>query len=270
MINFSDLLWKTSRTRDAGRRTIPFAETGEAVISPALVEVPVDEAHIDPAGGLGLLMAPHGSGADRYRFLRMRLRELRQLAKLQSIVITSSIPEDGKSTTAICLATSLAEGGKYTVLLMEADLHHPSLAKRLSIPARPGFAECLEGRADPLSEMRKIEPFGWHLLQAGTPTGNPTELLQSDALSALMQQVSAHFDWILIDSPPALPLNDAVSLSRNVDGTLLVARADSTPREAIDEALTLIGRKHIVGIILNGTESLNHRYSSYYGRAAEK
>jgi len=265
MINFSDLLWKTSRTKEARRRTIPFVETSQAVISPALADVEIDQAQIDPTSRIALLMAPHSSGADRFRFLRLRLRELRQLAKLQSIVITSPIPEDGKSTTAICLASSLAEGGKNSVLLIEADLHHPSLAKSLCIPGRPGVAECLEGGVRALSEIRKIEPLGWHLLQAGTTKGNPSELLQSDALPVLMQQVAPHFDWILVDSPPALPLTDAVSLCRNVDGSLLVARADRTPREAIDEALTLIGRKHIVGIILNGTEGLGRYYSSYYG-----
>lgn len=268
MINFSDLLWKSGRPRESGRRTVPFAETVPTIVSSALAEIHIEEAKIDPASRLALLMSPHSVGADRFRYLRMRLRELRQLAKLQSVVITSPIPEDGKSTTAMCLATSLAEGGKHTVLLVEADLHRPTLARALAVPPRSGVAECLEGGFEALSEICRIEPFGWHLLQAGTPKGNPTELLQSDALPALIQQVSPHFDWILVDSPPALSLTDTVSLTRNVDGTLLVARADRTPREAIDETLTLIGRKHIVGILLNGTEGLSSRYSrysSYYG-----
>jgi Mrp family chromosome partitioning ATPase len=85
----------------------------------------------------------------------------------------------------------------------------------------------------------------------------------------VIQGVSQHFDWILIDTPPALPLTDAVSLSRQVDATLLVARADRTPREAIQQSLKLIGQKHVVGIVLNGADGLN-RLSDYYGYWAKK
>lgn len=267
MINFSELLWKSGRTRDQGHKTAAFADPDEIELSSALQQAPVEKAALALESSAALLMDPQSVGADRFRYLRMRLRELRQLAKLQSIVITSPVPEDGKSTMAMCLATTLAKGGKHSTLLIEADLHHPTLASSLGLRSRRGLAECLESGFDVMSEVRKIEPPGWYLLQAGKAKGNPTELLQSDALAALMQRLLPHFEWILIDSPPALPLTDAFSLSRHVDATLLVARADRTSREALEETLKLIGRKHVVGIVLNGADSLtrlNSEYSGYY------
>jgi capsular exopolysaccharide synthesis family protein len=270
MINFSELLWKSGRKRDKGSRTASVAEVEENEISSALKHALVEKVAIEPDSRAALLMHPKSAGADRFRYLRMRLQDLRQIAKLQSLVITSPLPEDGKSTIAMCLATALAEGGKRSTLLIEADLHHPTLGSSLGLRPARGLAECLESEFDPLSEIRKIEPLGWYLLHSGRAKNNPTELLQSDALSAVMQRVSPHFDWILIDSPPALPLTDAFSLSRQVDATLLVARADRTPREAIEETLELIGRKHVVGIVLNGAEGLTSLYSKYYGSYRKK
>ena len=211
-----------------------------------------------------MLTDSRGAGADRLRVLRMRLLELRQMAKLRSIVITSPMPEDGKSTIAMSLATSLSEQGQRTVLLIEADLHKPTLAKTLGLRPKPGLAECLEDGLDPLSQLRKVEPLGWYSLQAGTSRGNPTELIQSDGLKAVMERLTPYFEWILMDTPPVLPLTDALLLSRQVDATLLVARADRTPRDAIEQALTVIGRKHVLGIVLNGTEGLGRLYSQYY------
>jgi capsular exopolysaccharide synthesis family protein len=238
------------------------------MLSSRLQELPVERAVLESNNRTALLMNPQSIGADRFRYMRMRFRELRQLAKLQSVLITSPIPGDGKSTTAMCLATALAEGGKHSVLLIEADLYHPGITEYLGLPAHAGLAECLENGSDPISEIRKVEPFNWHLLQAGKAKANPTELLHGEALSVLMQKITSFFDWIVVDSPPTLAVTDALSLSRQVDATLLVARANQTPREAIERSVKLIGPQHIVGIVLNGAEGLSRRYSkydSYYG-----
>ena len=231
----------------------------------ALGHVPVEEAVLLHGSRVALLTEPRSVSADVFRFIRMRLRELRELAKLRTLMITSPLPEDGKSTIAMCLATALAEGGKRPTLLIEADLHRPGIAKSLGLRSRPGLAECVEGGLGPMDQIVKVEPLGWYLLQAGKTRSNPTDLLQSEALQAVMQQVSPYFDWILIDTPPVLPLTDALSLSRQADAALLVARADRTSREAIEKAVTLIGKKHVLGIVLNGAEGLSRLYSQYYG-----
>jgi capsular exopolysaccharide synthesis family protein len=195
----------------------------------------------------------------------MCLRELWNTGKLKSLLITSPLPQDGKSTVALNLATALAEGGKRTVLLIEADLYHPTLTEQLGLEGRPGLAECLEGSLNPVLALRRLEPLSWYLLSAGEPRSNPTDLLQAGALASVIQKLSAQFDWILIDSPPLTPLTDALSLARQANATLLVARKGRTPREALEKAIALLGRKRVLGIVLNGVEGLDRLYSGYYG-----
>jgi capsular exopolysaccharide synthesis family protein len=194
----------------------------------------------------------------------MRLRDLGASGKLKTILVTSPLPHDGKSTVCLNLATALAEGGKKRVLLVEADLHQPVLTGRLGIKTWEGLAECLEGTIDPRSAIRQIDPLNWYLLPAGGSRANASELLQTAAFAGVTSKLSPHFDWILVDSPPVLPLSDAISLTRHADATLLVARADNTVREAIDETVTSIGRQRIVGIVLNGVSSIDRSYSKYH------
>jgi capsular exopolysaccharide synthesis family protein len=228
-------------------------------------QIPAEKIHIDPTSRIIFYTDPGSPGANRFRFLRMRLRELWNTKKLRTLLITSPLPEDGKSTIALNLATALAEGGKRSVLLIEADLHHSPLTKQLSLRTGPGLGECLEDGLNPLSAVRRLEPLGWYLLSAGQPHGNPTDLLQAEALSVVIQRLSPHFDWILIDSPPVIPLTDALSLARQANGSLLVARAGRTPSEALEKAITLLGRQQVVGVVLNGVEQLDRLYSGYYG-----
>ena len=263
MINFSQLLWKPQRTRTHSSSTQRSTVAEEADVTSELGNVPMEQVRISPASRLVYLTDPQSPGADRFRFLRMRLRELQALGKLKSILVTSPLPQDGKSTVAVNLAVALAEEGKRSVLLMEADLHQPTLAQSLGLERRTGLAEGLEEDVDPLSLLRHLESLGCYLLQAGRPKGNPTELLQSDSMSNMVGRLSQHFEWIVIDTPPVIPLTDTVLLSRLVDASLMVVRADRTPKEAVDQALAILGRKNVAGLILNGAEGLNKQYYGY-------
>jgi capsular exopolysaccharide synthesis family protein len=234
-----------------------------------LDRIPVERVDVVPSSRLVMITDPRSPGADRVRFLRMRLHEIRRRAKLKSIVITSPLPDDGKSTIALNLATALAEGGKRSVLLVEADLHQPALAKVLEVAARPGLAECIEESADPLLSLWHLDPLHVYILQAGLARGNPTELLQSVALPKLLERLSPYFEWILVDTPPVAPLTDALTISRVVDGTLLVVRAERTPKDVVEEAVEQIGTRHLIGIVLNAASGLNKvysKYTKYYGR----
>jgi capsular exopolysaccharide synthesis family protein len=269
MINFSELLWKPQRSKGPtlsvlGDSAPESSELGE------LSQIQIEEVLIRPEIRIALLTEPRGPGADRFRYLRMRLREVKEAVNLRKLLITSPLPNDGKSTVALNLATALAEEGKRSVLLIEADLYHPTLIQRLGLQVRPGLGECLEKGLDPLSTLRRLQPLGWYLLPAGVLHGNPTELLQSEALPRLLQSLSPHFDWILIDTPPVAPLTDAVSLSRHCDAALLVVRAGCTPQDSVKEALTLLGPKHVLGIVFNAADGLSRLYSKYYGYYAKK
>jgi len=270
MINFSELLWKPQRVK--GRSASRFAEPASEDLDDLseLRQVQVEEVRVRPELRIAVLTDSKSPGADRFRFLRMKLRELKAAVNLKTLLITSPLPHDGKSTIALNLATILAEEGKRRVLLIEADLYHPTLAQRLELPVRAGLGECLEQGLDPMLALRRLQPLGWYLLEAGKAKGNPTELLQSESLPTVLQRLSPHFEWVLIDTPPVVPLTDAVSLSRLVDASLLVVRAGCTPQETVKEALAALGQKHVLGIIFNAAEGLNRLYSQYYGYYGKK
>jgi capsular exopolysaccharide synthesis family protein len=256
---------KVSRPqRAAGHPGLAETPIGSDACS-GLQHVIVEKVDLRPEIRLVLQSDPGGPGADRFRFLGMRLRNSLAYGKLRTLLVTSPLPGDGKSTTALNLATALAERGKRNVLLVEADFYNPTLGLALRIEGGPGLAECLEDKLDPLSALRRLDPLQWYLLPAGKSRRNPTELLQSDALVSLMRRLGGLFDWILIDTPPVIPLADAVALSRCADGSLLVVRADRTSSEAVEDAIALLGPNHVLGILLNGAEGLNRLYSKYYG-----
>jgi capsular exopolysaccharide synthesis family protein len=232
---------------------------------PRLDQIPVDEVQLHPGTRIVLHTDPVSPGADRFRYLKMCLRELWHSGKLKSLLITSPLPQDGKSTITLNLATALAEGGKRTVLVIEADLHHPTLTEQLGLEMRPGLAECLANGMSAISGVRRLEPLGWYLLPAGHPHENPTELLQTDALAGVMQKLSQYFDWVIIDSPPVVPLTDALSLARQTSATLLVVREGRTPDDAVEKSIALLGRQRVLGIVLNGVDGLDRLYSGYYG-----
>lgn len=262
---FSDLPRKLpDPASDASLASVEAAsENTEKAIQ--LDQISVEEVQVHPGSRLVMHTDPRSAGADRFRFLRMCLRELWNAGKLKTLQITSPLPQDGKSTIALNLATALAEGGKRNVLLIEADLHRPTLSEQLGIEKRVGLADCLDNSLNPVSALRRLEPLCWYLLPAGEPRSNPTEMLQTEAFAKVLQRLSPHFDWILIDSPPVIPLTDALSLARQADATLLVAREGRTPREAIEKAIAVLGRQRVLGIVLNAVEGLDRMYSGYYG-----
>lgn len=206
------------------------------------------------------------AGAERFRLIRMALRNAFAGKSQKVLLITSPLSRDGKSTVALNLATSLADQGKVKVLLLEADLHRPSLLAYLGVDGLKGLADVVEGAADPATAIRRIEPLGFYLLPAGNSPEHPAELLQSERFHGLLRDVKASFDWVLIDCPPAFPLSDVVALSPHADGVLLVVRAGVTPREAVLETAQLFKPGQIVGMVLNASESLNSLYSEYYYR----
>jgi succinoglycan biosynthesis transport protein ExoP len=270
MSKIFELLWKSDQTIVKPSSAFIGHSSENLEEASELRKIPDEEVQIQPESRIVLLTDPGSPGADRFRLLKMRLQELKDATNTRRFIVTSPLPQDGKSTVALNLATALAEGGKRTVLLIEADLHHPTLVQRLRLQDRPGFGECLEQGLDPMSSLRRLQPLGWYFLAAGTSSGNPTELLQSDSLSTVMQGLAPYFDWTLIDTPPVAPLTDALSLSKHVDASLLVVRANRTSEEAVKEALTRLGYKNVLGIIFNGAEELERVYSNYYGSRGKK
>ncbi len=228
-----------------------------------LEHIAVEEAVLEPLSRIVYHTDPNGIGADRFRYLRLRLRELSKTAKLKILLVTSALPLDGKSTVALNLATALAEHGNNAVLLVEADLYRSVLLERLGLHAGLGLAECLASGLEPIPLLRRVAPLGFYVMPGGQTLGNPSDLLQGQAFVKVIQSLSPFFKWIVIDSPPLAPLADAVALSRLADGTLLVVRAGRTPSQAVDAAVETLGANRVLGVVLNGVEGLERRYSKY-------
>jgi Mrp family chromosome partitioning ATPase len=211
---------------------------------------------------------PTSAGADRFRLAQIRLKSLQASRGLKSILVTSPMPGDGKTTVSLNLATVLSENGKVPVLLLEADVYRPTVLPRLGLKPWAGLSECCRRSEDPMLAIRRINPLGFYLLPAGQSVENDANILQSTFTSQLVKSLSASsFGWVLIDAPPTTPVADVLALNAYADATLLVARAGQTPRESIEESVRNLGREHIIGIILNGVEGLNRIYSQYYGYA---
>ena len=222
------------------------------------IEVPADSrivVHSDP----------HSPGGERFRQLKSYLKELRAETGLKTLLVTSALPHDGKSTIATNIATALAESGKFKVLLLEADLRCPSLAGLFRIKQGLGLADCLQGEAEPMSSIRRLEPLAIYFLSAGTYSPTPLELLHSERYLHLVQNLGALFDWIVIDAPPLVPVADGRAIRKAVDGTILVVRAGETSEEAIEEATRQLDGHTLLGIVLNCAERLEKLYDKYYG-----
>jgi len=228
--------------------------------------VETEVSPVSPESRVVVYLDPTSAGADRFRLAQIRLKGLQAARKLKSVLVTSPLPGDGKTTITLNLATVLSENGKVPVLLLEADVYRPTLIKKLGLKPWPGLTEYFRRGEDPLLAIRRIEPLGFYLLPAGQPVRDGASLLQSPFASQLILSLSSSsFRWILIDSPPTTPVADVLSLNGQVDAALLVARAGATPRETIEESARILGRDHIIGIILNAVEGLNRMYSKYYG-----
>jgi capsular exopolysaccharide synthesis family protein len=209
-------------------------------------------------------LAEEGSlGAEKFRFLAVRLRQLRQNRPLKKILITSTIPQEGKSTVAANLACTLARRRQQKTLLLEGDLRRPNITNQFGIGRIPGLCEWLNGQSESIN-IYKLQGLGLWILPAGAAPQNPLELMQSGKLSVLMEQLEAWFDWIVIDSPPVLPLADTSLWSRLADGVLLVTRKGTTEKQQLQRGLEAIEKSKLLGALVNGSENVAH--SDYYQR----
>ena len=207
-------------------------------------------------------VAEEGSlGAEKFRFLAVRLRQLRQNRPLKKILITSTIPQEGKSTVAANLACTLARRRQQKTLLLEGDLRRPNITSQFGVGRIPGLCEWLNGQSESIN-LYKLQGLGLWLLPAGAAPQNPLELMQSGRLSHLMEQLEASFDWIVIDSPPVLPLADTSLWSRLADGIVLVTRKGTTEKLQLQRGIEAIEKSKLLGALVNS--SANTAHSDYY------
>ena len=229
-------------------------------------EFPTLEVHVTPMSRLVYFTEPDSLAAEKFRFLGVRLRQLQQSRTLKKVLVTSTIPEEGKSLVSANLAGVLAQR-KQKVLLLEGDLRRPVLAHQFGLGRLGGLAEWLQGGLTTASNIYHLGGPGFWLMPAGHPPGNPLELMQSRRLSLLMGKLASMFDWIVVDSPPLLPLADTTVWARVTDGTLLVAREGKTEKASLQRGLEILKKSALPGVVLNACSDSDHK--NYYQRYSQ-
>ena len=277
-----------SEQRAAERAAVPHASivtngvppVGKTLEAPAATESLRSEEPTDSFGefkSLQVSLAPQSriacltdSGspaAEAFRLLGVRLRDLGRTRPLKTVLVTSTIPQEGKSMVAANLACSLAQSSQQRILLLEGDLRRPSLSQMFGLGRNPGLSEYLQGERGLTASIYRLEGLGlWILPSGGAPT-NALELLQSGRVSALTDRLTARFDWIIIDSPPVLPLADTSVWMRLADGILLIARQGTTEKRQLQRGLEALESTKLIGAVVNSSKHSSDGYY-YYSPAA--
>jgi len=209
-------------------------------------------------------------GTEEFRTLRSRLYQLREKMTLKTLLVTSALPREGKSFTAANLAQVIVRQHGRRVLLIDADLRGPRLHQMLGTLPGPGLSEYLQGKNDEFSIMQQGPMENLFFIPSGHGIEDPAELVGNGRLKMLVQRVGSLFDWIIIDSPPAIPVSDASLLAGACDGVLMVVRSNATPADAARKARLEFPEQALVGVVLNGTNEDAAPYARYYYEAYEK
>ncbi len=202
-------------------------------------------------------------GAEQFRTLRSRLYQLRNTLTVKTLLVTSSIPGEGKTFVSNNLAQAITRQPDRRVLLIDADIRCSRLHVTLGAPPSPGLTDYLRGEADEMAVIQHGQEGNLCFIPGGNEVTNPSELLLNGRLKKLLSRVAPAFDWVILDSPPCLPVADSILLADLCDGILMVVRAGSTPSETAQRACQEMQGKNVVGVVLNAVEE-SHLYGSYY------
>lgn len=218
-----------------------------------------------PEQRLVALAEPDSAGAEMFRVLSTRLAHMQNKRRLQKLLITSSVSDEGKSVVAVNLALTLARRPNTRILLIEADLRRPSASKLLTSSSLRGISDWDAGKLSLEDSLYQIKDLPLWLLSAGHGMAEPLPLLESDRFAQMLETISSSFDWVLLDATPILPMADSTSLARLCDGVLVVVREGHTHRKVLNKALESIERSKLLGMVFNEASMLNVGYEHYYG-----
>jgi len=213
------------------------------------------------------LTAPASFAAEQYQGLRLTIERLARAREVKVIAISSPAAGDGKTVTAINLAGALARGSDDRVLLIDADLRRPSVARQLGITDAPvGLADALsDDRASVADVVRRLDAYNLDVIPAGTPRAGISQILRSPRLDAFLKEARQRYAYIVLDTPPLLPVFDSALVARSVDGVLIVVSANQTQRKLLGEALNMLDASKVLGIVFNRDERpLFGYYNAYY------
>lgn len=246
-------------------------ENSEPKFSLSKVKSKTDEKIIIPDPTLGIdkhivtYYQPKGAIAEQYRTLRTNLKRVNKETPLKSVLLTSSIHNEGKTTTSVNLAIAMTHEIDKKILLIDADLRKGRVHELLGILNIKGLSNYLAGEVGYKEVIQKTPIAGLDIMPCGYIPSNPSELLGSTKMTDLLKIMKQEYDFIIIDAPPIIPLTDAAVLGTTVEGILIVAQAGRTKREVVkqSEHLLIQAGCNILGFVLTNVE---YYIPSYYYR----
>jgi len=214
---------------------------------------------------------PKAVSSEAFRTLRTNLQFASPDAKLETILITSSAPEEGKSTVCSNLAVSIVQTGK-DVILVDCDLRKPTVHKIFGLNNAVGLTSVLTGQVAVEDALQKTHCEGLSVLTAGPVPPNPAELLQSNVMQEVLKKLKLMGDQVLLDAPPVLPVADSMILSTYVDGVVLVIASRQVPREIALRAKELLQNTNarLLGVVLNQVRYSSDGEQYYYNYYTEE
>jgi capsular exopolysaccharide synthesis family protein len=221
-----------------------------------------------PSSRLVAWTDPNSLGAEKFRALAVRLGDMRGQHAINSLQVTSSVINEGKTFVAANLAVTLAKHSGSKTLLIEGDLHRPTLASLFGLRELQGIGDWwCEREQDIARFLVRLNGMPLWLLPAGKPYDRPSEILHSARLQEAFRQLADRFDWIVVDSTPMLPVIDANLWSRMVDGTLLVVREGIAPLKALKNGLQSLDHPKLIGVVVNEASEFDQidYDGQYYG-----
>lgn len=201
---------------------------------------------------------------EQFRRLAATLHQAQRVNGLRSVMVTSALPGDGKTLTAVNLALVLSESYRYNVLLLDADLRRPSIPNVIDVGGGSGLSDALRSPVERKLALVPITPR-LTVLPAGQPIANSLEALTSPRMQQILDEALGRFDWVILDSPPVGSATDARLLTQMVGGTLFVIHAGRTQFTEVQKAIDALGRQQILGVVLNGIEHDSSSAYGYYG-----
>ena len=192
------------------------------------------------------------------------------MKKYKVVAVTSAIADEGKTRTIANLAANLASTGRKKVLLIDADLRKSDLPRYLNVSSKPGLSDFLCGSVSP--EKIFLQPVeGLHFIPGGERMTKSPELLAGEKFRSFLQEMRSHFDVILLDTPPILPVADTMSLQDQIDGFILIFRIGFTPYVMLRQVVEEMEKEKILGVVLNCVEPQREKYyKRYYGKYYHK
>jgi len=208
---------------------------------------------------------PKSPISEAYRTLRTNYQFATIKQKPRTVMVTSAVPGEGKTTTAVNMAVTMADCG-IRVLLVDTDLRRPNVHRVLKMERGPGLADVLRGEADLAGVVRRTGVENLWIVSSGRVPPNPSELIGSDRMAALTEELGRDFGLVVCDAPSILVVTDPVLLATHVDTTVLVVSVNNARRETVQRAHKLLqaAQAHIAGVVLNGLEATRRHYYYYY------